>query len=591
MTVAASFSATLVDEWVRAGLTDAVVAPGSRSTPLVVALARESRIALHVRLDERSAAFFAVGIGLATGRPAVLVTTSGTAAVGVHAAVVEADLSRVPLIVCTADRPPELHHVGAPQTIEQAGLFAGALRWAVDPGVPDEQARSSWRSLASRLVAEATAGPLGPGPVHANLAFREPLLGDPGELPPGRRNGRPWHRVDPVRRVLDPGSLDAFAALARPGAKGLIVAGAGAGRPENIRRLAVTLGWPVLADPRSGARTPGELGSPTVAAADALLRVESFAGGHVPEFVLRLGQPWASKAVAEWLTSCAGAGAVQVLVDPYWAWQDPRREADVVVPADPDHVMQALMLRVPEAGAPGRSAWAAPLTWSDGWAEAEAAAQHAIESALGRHLEVSEPGLARALYAWSPPSSTVVTSSSMPVRDLEWFAAPRSDPPRVLANRGANGIDGVTSTTLGVTAASAGTGGPVVGLLGDLAFLHDSTALVRGRREPALPAVLVVIDNGGGGIFSFLPQASGLDEAYFERLFGTPQRIDVADLARAAGCDTIEVGSRQEIPTQLDAALRNAARQGPAVVVVRSDRKANVAFHAELEAEVALALA
>ena len=591
MTVAASFSATLVDEWVRAGLTDAVVAPGSRSTPLVVALARENRIALHVRLDERSAAFFAIGIGLATGRPAVLVTTSATAAVGVHAAVVEAHLSRVPLIVCTADRPPELHHFGAPQTIEQTGLFGGALRWSVDPGVPDERARSTWRSLASRLVAEATAGPMGPGPVHANLAFREPLLATPGELPPGRRNGRPWHRVDPVRRVLGPGSLDAFAGLLRPAAKGLIIAGAGAGRPETIRRLAASLGWPVLADPRSGARVPGEPSSPTVAAADALLRVESFASEHVPEIVLRLGQPWASKAVADWLTSCAEAGAIHVLADPHWAWQDPRREADVVVPADPDHVMEALMLRLPEGGGSARSASAAPLTWSEGWAEAEAAAQHAIERALGRRAEATEPGVARALFAWSPPGSTGVVSSSMPVRYLEWFAAPRSDPPRVLANRGANGIDGVTSTTLGVTAAAAGTGGPVVGLLGDLAFLHDSTALVRGRREPALPAVLVVIDNGGGGIFSFLPQASGLDEAYFERLFGTPQRIDVADLARAAGCDTIEVGSRQEIPTQLDAALRNAALQGPAVVGVRSDRKANVAFHAELEAEVALALA
>ena len=178
----------------------------------------------------------------------------------------------------------------------------------------------------------------------------------------------------------------------------------------------------------------------------------------------------------------------------------------------------------------------------------------------------------------------------MPVRDLEWFAAPRSDPPRVLANRGANGIDGVTSTVLGVTAAAAGTGGPVLGLLGDLAFLHDSSALVRGRREPHLPAVLVVVDNAGGGIFSFLPQASQLDEAYFERLFGTPQRIDVADLARAAGCDTIEVTSGNEIPGQLDAALHNAARSGPTVVVVRSDRKANAALHAELEAEVALAL-
>ncbi len=590
MTVAASFTATLVDEWVRAGLTDAVVAPGSRSSPLVVALARESRMALHVRLDERSAAFFALGIGLATGRPAVLVTTSGTAAVGVHAAVVEAHLSRVPLIVCTADRPPELHHVGAPQTIEQSGLFGGALRWAVDPGVPDPEARSSWRSLASRLVAEATAGPMGPGPVHANLSFRDPLLGAADELPPGRRNGRPWHRVDPVRKVLDPASLDSFAALARPAARGLIVAGAGAGRPETIQRLSSTLGWPVLADPRSGARAPGEQGSVTIAAADALLRVESFAGTHVPEIVLRLGQSWASRVVGEWLASCSEAGAVQVLVDPHWAWQDPRREADVVLAADPDHVMEAVMARVPEAGTPGRSAWAAPLTWSEGWAEAEAAAQHAIDAALARHSEATEPATARALFAWAPPSTTIVASSSMPVRDLEWFAAPRPDPPRVLSNRGANGIDGVTSTTLGVTAAAGGAGGPVVGLIGDLAFLHDSTALVRGRREPALPALLVVIDNGGGGIFSFLPQASELDEAYFERLFGTPQRIDVADVARAAGCDTFEVTSSRQVPGQLDTALYDAGRHGSAVVVVRSDRKANVALHTELEAEVALAV-
>ena len=590
MTVAASFSATLVDEWMRSGLTDAVIAPGSRSTPLAIAIARESRIALHVRLDERSAAFFALGIGLATGRPAVLLTTSGTAAAEVHAAVVEAHLSRVPMIVCTADRPPELHHVGAPQTIEQAGLFAGALRWAVDPGVPDDAARQTWRSLASRLVAEATAGPMGPGPVHANLAFREPLLNLPGDLPAGRRNGRPWHRADPVRKVPEPGTLDALVGLARPGAKGLIIAGAGAGRPEVVRRLAAALGWPVLADPRSGTRSPGEPGAPTVAAADALLRVESFASGHVPEIVLRLGEPWASKVVSRWLSSCAASGAVEVLVDPHWAWRDPGREADVVLAADPDYVMEALSLRVPEAPGGGRSAWASPSSWSAEWAQAEASAQRAIEGVLNRHGEATEPGAARALFAWSPPGSTLVASSSMPVRDLEWFAAPRSDPPRVLANRGANGIDGVASTTLGVAAAAAGTGGPVVGLLGDLAFLHDSTALVRGRREPTLAAVLVVIDNGGGGIFSFLPQASELEEALFERLFGTPQRIDVADLARASGCDTLEVATRFEIPGQLDTALAHAARRGPAVVVVRTDRKANLALHGELEDEVALAL-
>ncbi len=178
----------------------------------------------------------------------------------------------------------------------------------------------------------------------------------------------------------------------------------------------------------------------------------------------------------------------------------------------------------------------------------------------------------------------------MPVRDLEWFAAPRPDPPRVLANRGANGIDGVVSTTLGVAAASAGTGGPVVGLLGDLAFLHDSASLVRGRREPTVPAVFIVLDNGGGGIFSFLPQASELDEASFERLFGTPQKVDVADLARAAGCGVIEIASVHEVPIRLDEALGHAARRGPTVVVVRTDRKENVALHTELEAETALAL-
>lgn len=581
MTVAASFVSTLVDEWVRAGLTDAVVCPGSRSTPLALGLARENRMALHVRIDERSAAFFALGIGLATRRPAVLVTTSGTAAAEVHAAVIEADLSRVPMIVCTADRPFELHDVGAPQTIEQQGLFGRSVRWAVSPGVPDEIGQGTWRSLASRLVAEAMAGPLGPGPVHANLAFREPLCEAASEPVPGRTNGRPWHRVGRSSRTLDPGTLGMLGGLVRPSAKGVIIAGAGSGRPENLRRLATALGWPVIADPRSGARVPGGPDAPTIASADALLRAEGFANTHVPEIVLRLGESWASKALAGWLRATSANGSVQVLVDPDWAWRDPDHDAEVVVPADADEVIDALVARMPERGDPDR------LAWAQQWADAEASAQQAIERVLARHAEATEPGVARSLFAWSPPGSTLVVSSSMPARDLEWFASARSDPPRVLSNRGANGIDGVASTTLGVAAASAGTGGPVIGLLGDLAFLYDSTALVHGRREPSLPAVLVVIDNGGGGIFSFLPQASEMDEALFERLFVTPQRIDIANVARAAGCDTLEVSSQREIPAQLDSALWHAERKGPAVVVVRTDRKANLAIHCELEAEVA----
>lgn len=587
VTVAATFCATLVDEWVRAGLTDAVVAPGSRSTPLVVALARDGRMRVHVRLDERSAAYFALGLGLASGRPAILVTTSGTAAVEVHPAVVEAHQARVPVIVCTADRPPELHHVGAPQTIEQAGLFAGAVRFAVDPGVPDDATRDTWRSLGSRLVAEAVAGPLGAGPVHANVAFREPLLQEGGALPPGRPNGRPWHRVSPVRRLPDPSALEGVGALLRPGTRGLIVVGANAGRPESVHQLAAALGWPVLADPRSGSRQPGGPGAPTIAAADALVRDEGFASAHLPEVVLRLGEPWASRALAVFLSRASAAGAVTVLVDPYWAWRDPGREAELVVPADPDLLLDALAARVPERVLDAKSA----LSWAGSWEAAEVAAQLAIDAVLGRHHEPTEPAAARALYSWAPPGSTLVASSSMPIRDLEWFARSRSDPPRVLANRGANGIDGVASTTLGVAAEAAGTGGPVVGIVGDLAFLHDATALVRGRREPAAAAVLLVIDNGGGGIFSFLPQSSELDEVSFERLFATPQNLDVADLARAAGCETAEVASIAELPSRIDTALGHAARRGPAVVIVRTDRRANVAVHTELEAEVALALA
>lgn len=189
--VQATFAATLVDEWVRAGVTDAVVAPGSRSTPLLLALtSRSSSIRVHVFLDERSAGFFAVGLGMATGRPAVVVTTSGTAAVELHPAVVEASHAGVPLLAVTADRPWELRDVGAPQTIDQTALFGRAVRWFADPGVPDAASSPAWRSLAARAVVEAVVGR---GPVHLDLPFREPLVGHPGPLPPGRPDGAPWH--------------------------------------------------------------------------------------------------------------------------------------------------------------------------------------------------------------------------------------------------------------------------------------------------------------------------------------------------------------------------------------------------------------
>lgn len=549
MTVQATFAATITDEFVRAGVTDAVLSPGSRSTPLALAVAADGRLRMHVVLDERAAGFFALGIGLATGRPAVVVTTSGTAAVELHPSVVEASQARVPMLVCTADRPPELHHVGAPQTVEQARLFHGVVRWSFEPGVADAAAKGSWRSTASRAVAETTANGAGPGPVHLNLAFRDPLVGEADEIVPGRRGQGPWHRVSPA----PPAPPADVVALLAEGGRGVIVAGAGAGDPAAVHALAAALGWPLLADPRSGCRH-----GHVIAAADALARVEAFAEAHRPDVVLRLGAPWASKALAQWL------GAVpSVLVDPHRAWLDPDRSAAHVVHADPTLLCRAVV---------DAASVAAPAAWAESWSAAEAVAQRAFDAVLARHPEPTEPGVARALFAGLPDGATLVVSSSMPVRDVEWYARPR-DGVRVLANRGANGIDGVTSTAFGV----ATQGSPTFALMGDLAFLHDANALlIPSGTAAGVDCTLVVVDNDGGGIFSFLPQRQALAEPRFERLFGTPHGLDLAALAAVHG-----------IPVSTDLAdAWEAPGDGVRLVHVRTDRDANVAVHDELHAAV-----
>ena len=554
MTVQATFAATVVDELVRAGVTDAVLSPGSRSTPLALAVAGDERLRVHVVLDERSAGFFALGIGVATGRPAVVVTTSGTAAVELHPAVVEASHARVPLLVCTADRPPELHHVGAPQTIEQARLFDGVVRWSFAPGVPDEAAKGQWRSMASRAVAETIANGAGPGPVHLDLAFRDPLLGDADEVVPGRPGQEPWHRVAEVHA---PPPADVVSLLAE-GGRGVVVAGAGAGDPDAVHALADALGWPLLADPRSGCRY-----GTAVAAADALVRVEAFAESHRPDVVVRLGAPWASKVLAHWLA----AVPLVVVVDPHRAWLDPERSASLLVPADPTLLCRAVVEARPRL---------APSAWRASWQAAEAAAQRAFDEVLSRHPEPTEPGVARALVAGLPDGATLVVSSSMPVRDVEWYGAPRQGL-RVLANRGANGIDGVTSTAFGVATQAV----HATVLIGDLAFLHDSNALlVPGGTAAGVDCTIVVVDNDGGGIFSFLPQRAAVPEPRFERLFGTPQGIDLAALAAVHGIP---------VTTDLASAWAEPCR-GVRMVHVRTDRAANVAVHEELHEAVRASL-
>jgi 2-succinyl-5-enolpyruvyl-6-hydroxy-3-cyclohexene-1-carboxylate synthase len=568
--VQATFCATLVDEWVRGGVRHAVVAPGSRSTPMALALAAHPGIEVHVHLDERAAAFVALGIGAATASPAVVLTTSGTATVHLHAAVVEADLAGVPLLAVTADRPPELHHVGAPQTIDQQHLFGRSVRWFVDPGIAEASTSGSWRSLAARLVAEATAAPAGPGPVHLNLPLREPLLGDPSPLPAGRDDEQPWHTVAGLRRVLDRAGAERLGALLDV-ERAVLVAGGGLGAPDAVLDLARATGWPVLADPRSGCRVP----EPTVVTAfDAILRDAGTAEALAPEAVVWLGSPPASKVLARWV---AASGARQVAVHPHGRWFDPDRALTHVVHADPAAACAALVHLVGGDG-DGRAAW------SRRWQEAEQAAQAAIASVLDGRPDVTEPGTARTLARVLPPEATLVVSSSMPVRDLEWYSAARHDL-RVLANRGANGIDGVLATATGVALAARGGGTVTAVLLGDVAFLHDSSALI-GLAQRGIDLVVVVVDNDGGGIFSFLPQATGLAAERFEQLFGTPHGVDLAALAGAHGLPVVEVTAAGQLAPALEAATGG----GVTVVRVRSDRVANVAVHDEIHRAVAAAV-
>ncbi len=584
--VQATFCATLLDEWVRAGITRAVVSPGSRSTPMALAIAADQRIEMHVVVDERSASFFALGMAKASETAVILLCTSGTAAVEYHSAVVEADLDHVGLIVCTADRPKELHGIGAPQTVDQQHLYGRSVRMFLDLPVAEFLVADTWRSTAARIALAAKGGPFGAGPVQVNFGFREPLVGEAYALPPGRTNGAPWHLSAGVASALGPKELNLVADRLRE-KRGVIVAGASCGNAESVHALASVLGWPVLADARSGARAVVHhvvpIGGRTlVANADAILRNEAWASLHRPEVVLRLGAPWASKVVNQWLSRAPD----DVLVDPTFAWLDPNRASAFHVAADPTELCRALIKVL--AGvhyATGGNELVAPdaanRDWLDGWSRAEDAASAVLEEHLGSAAALSsstiaEPALARALVQGLAEGSALVVSSSMPIRDVEWFGGEHGDL-RIFANRGANGIDGVLSTAFGV--ASAHDGGTVC-LIGDLAFLHDVGALSIAAQK-RVNATVVIVDNRGGGIFEFLPQATGVARDRFELLYGTEQHVNLADVARAFGLGVTEAATIGE-------ALRAVGNppSGVQVVLVHTNRQTNVDVHRELNAAI-----
>jgi 2-succinyl-5-enolpyruvyl-6-hydroxy-3-cyclohexene-1-carboxylate synthase len=544
----------LCDELARCGLQHACTSPGSRSTPIVLSLVREPRIRCWSHIDERCAAFFALGAAKASGRPVALTCTSGTAAAHFAPAVIEAFHGGVPLLVLTADRPPELRDVGAGQAIDQLKLYGGAVKWFVEVGVDEATSQSlRWiRALACRAYWTALEGR--PGPVHLNFPLREPLVLDRplGADPvPGRSGGRPW-----LQRAKTVPS--ASAPLSPPlSPRGVVVAGAGAHGAE-LARSAERLGYPLLADPLSTARGSAA----AIARYDLLLRDPAFTAEVEPDVVIRAGDLPTSKPLRKWLASLTHTR--QLAVDERARRHDPDGALTEFHEGDPTLALSS-----------SDGAEAPDPEWLARWRQADEEASAAIDRALGEGL--SEPSLAAWLGRWLGPGTILFVASSMPVRDVELFFPAGVALPRVLANRGANGIDGTVSSALGAAVAQEL---PVVLLIGDVALLHDLGGLLANRRHE-LSLTIVVINNDGGGIFHFLPVA-GVNDA-FEEHVATPHGVDFARAAELYGCAYARARDSDSLRTSLE---RSLDQPGTSIIEVRTVRAENLALHRRIAAAV-----
>jgi 2-succinyl-5-enolpyruvyl-6-hydroxy-3-cyclohexene-1-carboxylate synthase len=555
----------VVDELARCGMRHAVTSPGSRNAPIALALAGDGRVSAHSVLDERSAGFVALGIAKATGTPVAVTCTSGSAAANLMPAVVEAHEARVPLIVLTADRPPELRDTGAGQAIDQVKLYGSFAKWFVEVGNHPADARATalhFRALACRAFATAAGGR--PGVVHLNFPLREPLAPVPEELDAalweGRPDGGPWVQVHEPAAEAASVLADGMAARIPQGARGAIVVGAvSEDVAEPVARLAAACGWPVLADALSGLRGGPHDRSHVIAHYDVLLRSEDWAAKHRPGLVMRIGDTPTSKPLRAWL-----AEAPQLVVDPHAVWHEPTRGAETIVQAAPGVLCDALAGRLEAAGMRPVQEWLAD------WREAD----DLVPAALASTPDPSEPKALVAACEAAPDGAVVWVASSMPVRDVETFLPLGDKRLRVLSNRGANGIDGTVSSASG---AALATGSRAFLLTGELALLHDIGGLLAAARLGA-ELTIVCINNGGGGIFDFLPVAGAADPSLYEQHIATPAGVDLERVAALAGLEHTLASTADEV---------RAAAKRPGLVEVRTDRTDNVAQHRALFARVA----
>ncbi|MCG3211541.1 MAG: 2-succinyl-5-enolpyruvyl-6-hydroxy-3-cyclohexene-1-carboxylate synthase [Anaerolineae bacterium] len=576
------WAAVFVDELARAGLRAACIAPGSRSTPLTVAFARHPNITVYSLLDERGAAYFALGLALATGQPAALVCTSGTATANFFPAIVEANVAHVPLLVLTTDRPPELRHSGANQTIDQLNLFGEHARWFVDVALPETAPAAvtlrSLRALAGRALAATRGFP--PGPVHLNFPFRKPLEPIPGDsplVPPvePRPNGAPFAAFS--RGQLAPSALqiDDLCSAIQSSRRGVIVCGPrcpGGDFPAAVTELARAGGLPILPDALSGVR----FGPHTTQAEGLLLAgYETFLQREVvsrwpaPDLILQFGALPISRWLGEWLGGSAGARRMQISAS--GVWQDDSHTTSDFIWADPATLCQAVSGRLAGQSSAQETGWLARLR----------AAEAQTWQVIDQTADFFEGRLLADVVELLPSPAALFVASSLPVRHLDQFARPAPTELRLFANRGASGIDGTIASALG---AAAGSGLPLTLVIGDLAFYHDLNSLLALRRC-GLKATIVLINNNGGGIFHRLPIARV--EPPFTELFVTPHGLEFAAAAQLFGLDYRAVTNPADFRRVFAAAV---AAPESMLIEVKTSAQQHESVRREINGRVAQAL-
>jgi 2-succinyl-5-enolpyruvyl-6-hydroxy-3-cyclohexene-1-carboxylate synthase len=609
-----AYAGAFVDELQRAGVRNVVICPGSRSTPLAMAFAAQPAMRVWVHVDERSAAYFGLGMAKQLRRPVALLCTSGTAAANFLPALVEATLTRVPLLVLTADRPHELRDNGAPQSIDQNRLYGTYAKWFVEVALPEatDAALRYIRTIAARAAALTQAVPA--GPVHLNFPFREPLTPEPiavQPMPPvdqrdavawrGRPDNRPYVEVrDSPAGAPSATTVARLVEMVRGARRGLIIAGPldAPALAEPLARLAQQLGYPVLADPLSQLRCGDHDRSLILSSYDAFLRHDAFIEHARPELVLRFGAMPTSKPLLLYLKRYAHCPLL--VIDGQNGWEEPTQLASHLVHADPAALCQDLLAALvrPSAasgvvGGPPRAervsnpSWPSPIhrpasppgpvehAWATMWQKADRVTRETLQAAMQDFDEPFEGRVFSELAHLLPGGAVLYVGNSMPVLDLDTFFSCTREQIRIMGNRGANGIDGVVSSALGASA-GAGPDQPVVLVLGDLSFFHDLNGLLAARLH-RLHLTIVLINNDGGGIFSFLPQAAYPE--HFEELFGTPTGLDFSLAVQMHGGQYAKTDSWEQFRKLVSQGITGA---GLHVIEVAAERASNVRMHRHL---------